>query len=102
MSSDLKHKTAKGLSWGLINNGTTQLLNLVFGIVLARLLTPADYGIVGVLTVFTLIAGNLQAGGFTQGLCNRPLLPEQRISQVRGAFNIKRLAEVREREDVLF
>lgn len=70
MSSDLKHKTAKGLSWGLINNGTTQLLNLVFGIVLARLLTPADYGIVGVLTVFTLIAGNLQAGGFTQGLCN--------------------------------
>lgn len=70
MSSDLKHKTAKGLGWGLINNGTTQLLNLVFGIVLARLLTPADYGIVGVLTVFTLIAGNLQAGGFTQGLCN--------------------------------
>ncbi len=70
MAEDLKHKTAKGFGWGLLNNGTTQLLNLVFGIVLARLLTPADYGIVGVLTVFTLIAGNIQAGGFTQGLCN--------------------------------
>lgn len=70
MAEDLKNKTARGLGWGLVNNGSTQLLNLVFGIVLARLLTPADYGIVGVLTVFTLIAGNLQAGGFTQGLCN--------------------------------
>lgn len=70
MAEDLKHKTAKGLSWALVNNGTTQLLNLVFGIVLARLLTPKDYGVVGVLTVFTLVAGNLQAGGFTQGLCN--------------------------------
>lgn len=70
MAEDLKHKTAKGLSWALVNNGTTQLLNLVFGIVLARLLTPEDYGVVGVLTVFTLVAGNLQAGGFTQGLCN--------------------------------
>ncbi|MCQ2242946.1 MAG: lipopolysaccharide biosynthesis protein [Bacteroidaceae bacterium] len=70
MSEDLKNKTAKGLGWGLLSNGTTQLLNLVFGIVLARLLTPADYGVVGVLTVFTLIAGNLQSGGFTQGLCN--------------------------------
>ena len=70
MAEDLKHKTAKGLSWALVNNGTTQLLNLVFGIVLARLLTPHDYGVVGVLTVFVLVAGNLQAGGFTQGLCN--------------------------------
>lgn len=69
-SENLKQKTARGLGWGLVNNGTTQLLNLVFGVVLARLLTPSDYGVVGVLTVFTLIAGNLQSGGFTQGLCN--------------------------------
>lgn len=53
-----------------MNSGTTQVLNLVFGIVLGRLLSPADYGIVGVLTVFTAIAGNLQSSGFTQGLIN--------------------------------
>lgn len=87
MSEDLKHKTAKGIGWGLINNGTTQLLNLVFGIVLARLLTPADYGIVGVLTVFTLIAGNLQAGGFTQGLCNMKA-PEHKDYNSVFWFNI--------------
>ena len=66
----LKEKTAKGLVWGLMNNGTTQLLNLVFGIFLGRLLSPADYGMVGVLTIFTAIAGNLQSSGFTQALTN--------------------------------
>lgn len=70
MSESLKEKTAAGLFWGALNSGTTQVLNLVFGIVLGRLLSPADYGIVGVLTVFTAIAGNLQSSGFTQGLIN--------------------------------
>ena len=54
----------------MLNNGTLQLLNILFGIVLARLLTPGDYGIVGVLTIFTLLAGNLQSSGFTQALIN--------------------------------
>lgn len=53
-----------------MNSGTTQVLNLVIGIFLARLLSPEDYGIVGVLTIFTAIAGNLQSSGFTQGLIN--------------------------------
>ncbi len=70
MSETLKQKTAKGLFWGALNSGTTQVLNLVFGICLARLLTEADYGIVGVLTIFSTIAGDLQSAGFTQGLIN--------------------------------
>ena len=67
---NLKEKTAKGLLWGAVNNGTMQVLNVVFGIVLGRLLSPEEYGIVGVLAIFTAIAGALQAGGFTQGLVN--------------------------------
>ncbi len=70
MSETLKQKTAKGLFWGALNSGTTQVLNLLFGICLARLLTEADYGIVGVLTIFSTIAGDLQSAGFTQGLIN--------------------------------
>lgn len=54
----------------MMSNGSTQLLNLVFGIFLGRLLSPTDYGIVGVLTIFTAIAGNIQAAGFTQALIN--------------------------------
>lgn len=67
---NLKEKTAKGLFWGLMNNGSTQVLNLLFGILLGRLLTPSDYGMVGVLSIFTAIAGNLQSSGFTQALTN--------------------------------
>ncbi|MBP5277795.1 MAG: oligosaccharide flippase family protein, partial [Prevotella sp.] len=70
MGDNLKERTAKGLFWGVVNNGTTQVLNILIGIFLGRLLSPEDYGIVGVLTIFTVIAGNLQSSGFTQGLVN--------------------------------
>ena len=70
MSESLKQKTAKGLFWGALNSGTTQILNLIIGIVLARHLTKADYGIIGILTIFTAIAADLQSAGFTQGLIN--------------------------------
>lgn len=66
----LKERTEQSLFWSMLNNGTLQVLNILFGVVLARLLTPGDYGIVGVLTIFTLIAGNLQSSGFSQGLIN--------------------------------
>ena len=70
MTDTLKAKTAKGLMWGAINNGTMQVLNLAFGIVLARQLSPRDYGIVGVLAIFTTIASNLQNAGFSSALIN--------------------------------
>ena len=67
----LKDKTAKGLFWGGLSNGVQQLLNLFFGIFLARLLTPADYGMVGMLTIFSALASILQEGGFISALTNR-------------------------------
>ncbi len=44
------------------------MLNLVFGIFLARLLSTEDYGLVGMLTIFSLIANSLQEGGFISAL----------------------------------
>lgn len=69
--SSLKEKTAKGLFWGGFSNGIQQLLNLLFGIVLARLLDASDYGMIGMLTVFSAIASALQEGGFVSALTNR-------------------------------
>lgn len=68
--STLKEKTANGLFWSALNNGAMQLLNIVIGIVLARILLPADYGLVGMLTIFTTVAGALQESGFTAALAN--------------------------------
>lgn len=70
MAESLKQRTAKGLFWGALNSGSTQVLNLAIGIVLGRLLSQSDYGITGVLAIFTAIAGDLQSSGFTQGLVN--------------------------------
>jgi len=70
-TQSLKEKTAKGLFWGGFSNGVQQLLSLFFGIFLARLLTPADYGMVGMLAVFSLIAGSIQESGFIAALINR-------------------------------
>ena len=47
-----------------------QLLNLIIGIFLARLLSPGEYGIVGMLAIFTLLANNLQESGFGVALVN--------------------------------
>ena len=69
-SHNLKEKTAQGLFWGFLSSGGMQLLNLIIGIFLARLLSPGEYGIVGMLAIFTLLANNLQESGFGVALVN--------------------------------
>lgn len=84
---NLKERTAKSIAWGAINNGATQVLNLVFGIILARKLSEADYGIVALITIFTTLAGCIQAAGFSQALANlKP--PTQRDYNAVAWFNI--------------
>ena len=48
-----------------------QLLGLLFGVVLGRLLDPADYGMIGMLAIFPAIASALQESGFVAALANR-------------------------------
>lgn len=67
----LKGKTARGLLWSGLTGGIQKTLNLLFGIVFARLLTQSDYGMVGMLAIFSAIAGTLQEGGFINALNRR-------------------------------
>ena len=69
--ASLKERTASGLLWGAMNNGLMQLLNIVFGIFLARMLSPADYGLVGMIAIFTALAATLQESGLTSALVNK-------------------------------
>ena len=52
MAETLKEKTAKGLFWGAMNNGAMQVIGLVFGIILGRLLSKEDYGMMAMINVF--------------------------------------------------
>ena len=67
----LKNKTARGLLWGGISNGTQQIIQLVFGIIMLRLLGPKEFGLVGMLTIFSMIALNIQDFGFSTALINK-------------------------------
>jgi O-antigen/teichoic acid export membrane protein len=71
MEKTLKEKTAKGLLWGSLNNTFMQLMGLVFGIILGRLLSPSDYGMMAMIVIFSAIAGNIQDSGFKAALINQ-------------------------------
>ena len=66
----LKERTATGLLWGAINNLTIQLLSALIGIVLGNILDPGEYGMVGMLAIFTAIAATLSDSGFTAAITN--------------------------------
>jgi O-antigen/teichoic acid export membrane protein len=70
-ASTLKDKTARGLFWGGMSNGTVQLISMLFGIYLARTLDIEDYGLVGMLAIFTAIANTIINSGFSVALTNK-------------------------------
>lgn len=84
---NLKEKTAKGLFWGALNNGTMQVLNLLIGIIVLNRLTPEDTGLIGMLAIFSAIAGNLQSSGFSTALINEKEPTAQQYNSVFW-FNI--------------
>lgn len=70
-ANNLKHTVAKGFLWGGMSNAICQVLSLFFGIFLARILTPSDYTPIGMLAIFSAIAGSLQDSGFVVAIANR-------------------------------
>lgn len=67
----LKTKVAKGAVWTLMEKLSTQIVQFIVGMILARLLTPDDYGTVALTTIFFAIAGVLVDGGFGNALIQK-------------------------------
>lgn len=78
----LKEKTARGLLWGGMSNGLQQLLGLLFGIVLARKLSQADYGMIGMLAIFSSVATCMQEGGFIAALNRKKVVTHRDYNAV--------------------
>lgn len=68
---NLKDKTVKGVAWSGIDNVVQHVVSFLVGIVLARLLTPDDYGLIGIIAIFTAICNTLINGGFTSALIRK-------------------------------
>ena len=71
MSDGLKHRAISGGLWSVIHKFATVFLGFISGIVLARLLTPHDYGIIGMLTIFLAISNTFIDGGFGSALIQK-------------------------------
>ena len=71
MEENLKRKMTKALVWSTADKLGQQLFYLVAGIILARQLSPEDYGKVGVLTIFIALSGILIDSGFSSALIRK-------------------------------
>lgn len=67
----LKQKTVNGLMWSFAENLANQGTNFIIGIVLARLLVPHDFGLIGMITIFIAISQSFIDSGFSQALIRK-------------------------------
>lgn len=67
----LQNQTLKGLKWTSIETIGVRMAQFIIGVILARLLTPADYGIIGVIAVFIAIATAFVDSGFSNALIRK-------------------------------
>ena len=68
---ELKEKTISGVKWNAIGRFSTQGTNFVIGLLLARILSPSDYGVVGMLGIFFAIAQTFIDSGFSSALIRK-------------------------------
>lgn len=71
METDLKHKAIKGLAWNFIGTSANKVIQFSITLVLARLLTPTDYGLIGMLGFFMGIASTFIDSGFSSALIQK-------------------------------
>ena len=67
----LKQKAVSSVMWMAIQKYSTMFIQFVSGIILARLLTPYDYGCIGMLTIFMVLAETFIDGGFGSALIQK-------------------------------
>lgn len=78
----MKQKVIGGLFWKILENGGSQGIQFVTAIILARLLTRAEYGTVGIIMIFITIANVIVQNGFSTALIQRREADETDFSSV--------------------
>ena len=76
----LKRKTKVGLYWKFVEQFFNYGMTFIVGIVMARFLTPEDYGITALPAVFVSIAGIFTSAGFASAMIRKPELTEEDLA----------------------
>lgn len=67
----LKNKTVKGVGWSAADAFLGQGITFIVGLVLARLLSPAEYGLIGICLIFTTVLNGIVDSGFSNALIRK-------------------------------
>ena len=67
----LKEKTVKGIGWSAIDSFLGHGITFMVGLVLARLLSPSEYGLIGLTTIFITVFNSIVDSGFSQALIRK-------------------------------
>lgn len=71
MSHNIRSKTIGGVGWSFADNIFNQGITFLVGLVLARLLTPEEYGLIGIITIFIAIFNSIVDSGFSNALIRK-------------------------------
>ena len=80
--SELKRKTIKGFFWSSLESIFSQGQGIIFGIFLARLLSPQEFGLIGMITIFISIAQVFVDSGLSQSLIRKQNCTTQDYSTI--------------------
>jgi len=78
----LKEKTISGFTWSFIDVISGQVLVFIIGIILARLLTPSEFGLIGMTTIFMTLSESIIDSGFGQALVRKQNCTQKDFSTV--------------------
>lgn len=78
----LKQKAISGILWSSVETFTSSGMQLIFGIFLARILSPKDFGLIGMLTIFMAVSQTFIDSGFTNALIRKKDCTESDLSTV--------------------
>ena len=78
----IKDKTVKGVAWSGLDSIAQYAVSFVVSIILARLLSPDDYGLIGLTAIFTAICNVLVYAGFTSALIRKKDVTDDDYSTV--------------------
>ena len=72
MSESLKQRAVKGVAWTAVDQGSYLGLTFVIGVILARLLSPDEFGLLAMIAVFNSVAQAFLDSGFGAALIRKP------------------------------
>ena len=71
MSESLKHQAVKGMVWSAVERFSVQGVQFILGIIIARLVSPSEYGLIAMLGIFLAIAQTFIDSGFSSALIQK-------------------------------